>query len=304
MLGFCPENRYVKWRICGMLVSSLLFMLCLSFCFSAVSSAASPKSGTGSAPIFITIATGPLNGRYYETGRRLCGIINSADLAPRLLCTVERTAGSIYNLKAVASGEAEFCLTQEDHLNDALSGTPPFTLPLDMLQGVEPLFQESLVVVVRKESVFRRLRDLKGRRVSTGLKASGGHGSFMMLTEFLGWSQRELQETTNISNRRALAKLCNNELDAVVFMAGHPYAPLTEAAERCDLRFLRVRGGKIHKFLMQNPAYIHTEIPAGIYRGVNRPVKTIGVASFLVTSSAVPVAVVKAVARAAENLPE
>jgi len=256
-------------------------------------------------PVFVTIGTGPLNGVYYPVGRAICDELNRQPDVPPVLCSVERTTGSIYNLKAVSAGEIEFCLSQSDHLLAARNGTDAFKDALPDLRTVLPLFQESLTVVVRAGSPIRHFRDLKHKKVSTGMEGSGGYATMHVLMKTMGWEPDDIMEVNRISNARALSALCNREIDAVVFAAAHPYQPLAYAASRCDLRILDVRGPLVHRLLTGSSTYSLTVIPAGLYRGITEPARSFGVYAILVSNSRVGSDLVSRMTRAVvENLPE
>ena len=238
-------------------------------------------------PLFITIATGPLKGLYYPAGHFICDLVNEDIVPPRLLCSVERTYGSIANLKALAAGEVEFCIAQSDQLAAAYAGTGEFKDVLHDLRVVSTLFEESLTVVVRADSTIHNIKELKNKKISTGLPGSGGYATMHVLMKSVGWNNYDIDSVDTITNARALSELCRRRLDAVVFTAGHPYSPLVSAAEECELRLLKVRGPAVHRVLSSSYALSRTVIPGGLYRGIEHPVKTIGVVATLVSSDSV-----------------
>ncbi len=247
---------------------------------------------------FITVATGPLHGIYYPTGIVICNLVNSQEEGANLLCSVQRTSGSIYNIKALAAGQVEFCLCQSDQLSAAFSGTGEFSYPLYEVRTVARLFEESFTVVVRAESPIKKVRDLAHKTISTGMPGSGGYATLRRVFKTIGLDFREIKKKDNISNARALTELCSGGLDAVVFTAGHPYAPLREGAEKCRLRLLRVRPSRKARQRDGAWTYSNTVIPGGIYKGIDKPVKTIGVAAILATSVKVAPDTVFSVTRA------
>ncbi len=248
----------------------------------------------GNDTVFITIGTGPVTGVYYPTGRAICSRVNS----PRFLCSVERTTGSIYNLKAVEAGVIEFGISQSDHLSSAFLGQGGFRTPLSKLRKVADLFQETICVVVRRDSAIHELFAIRGKRVSTGVEGSGGHASARMLLRLLGWGKGGVREVDSVSNAKALSMLCKGELDAVIFVSAHPYAPLSEASTQCMLRLLDIGRDVSSKFLSKGSPYTEATIPAGTYKGIDRPVRTISVWATMVASSEVSEETVYQVTRA------
>ncbi len=238
-------------------------------------------------PTFISIATGPVHGIYYPAGMVICNLVNNQAKGPDLLCSVQRTSGSIYNIKSLAAGQVEFCLCQSDQLSAAFNGTGEFSEPLDDMRTVARLFEESFTVVVRAESPIKKIRDLARRTISTGIPGSGGYATLRRVLKAVELDFRAIKTVNTISNARALNELCNGHIDAVVFTAGHPYPPLLESAEKCRLRLLKVRPSRQARQRDGAWTYSNTVIPGGIYKGIDRPVKTIGVAAILATSAKV-----------------
>ena len=63
---------------------------------------------------FITIGTGAVTGVYYPTGGAISRMINNKSAQYGIKATVESTAGSVYNINAVISGDLEFGIAQSD----------------------------------------------------------------------------------------------------------------------------------------------------------------------------------------------
>jgi len=49
---------------------------------------------------FVTIGTGGVTGVYYPTGGAICRLVNKTKKETGIRCSVESTAGSVYNLPA------------------------------------------------------------------------------------------------------------------------------------------------------------------------------------------------------------
>jgi TRAP transporter TAXI family solute receptor len=54
---------------------------------------------------FVTIGTGGVTGVYYPTGGSICRLVNKGRKEHGIRCSVESTAGSVYNLNTIAAGE-------------------------------------------------------------------------------------------------------------------------------------------------------------------------------------------------------
>ncbi len=71
---------------------------------------------------FVSIGTGAVTGIYYPTGGAICRIINNKIDVYQIKATVESTAGSVYNVNAVLSGDLEFGVVQSDRQYQAYHG--------------------------------------------------------------------------------------------------------------------------------------------------------------------------------------
>jgi TRAP transporter TAXI family solute receptor len=63
---------------------------------------------------FVTIGTGGVTGVYYPTGGAISRMVNKKSTEYGIKATVESTAGSVYNINAVLSGDLEFGVAQSD----------------------------------------------------------------------------------------------------------------------------------------------------------------------------------------------
>ena len=78
----------------------------------------------------------------------------------------------------------------------------------------------------------------------------------------------------------------------MVFIVGHPNASIKEASITCDTALVEVTGAYIDKLISDLPYFRASTIPAGMYQGTDREVKTFGVGATLVTSLRTPEEVV------------
>ncbi len=258
---------------------------------------------TAPAYRFITIGSGQVSGIYYPVAQTLCRILNQEKKQPVLLASVERTRGSLYNIRAVSAGVFEFALAQSDHLAAARDGRKEFKHKISHLRTVFSLYEEIFTIVVRDKSSIRKLIDLKHRRISTGRPGSGGYATMLALFASSNWQDDDIKEINTLNYGTALDELCRNQVDAVIFTVGHPFQPLLDADRVCRLRLLPVTGPVIDRFLRQSPGYTYTSIPAGLYPGVEAPVASFGVAATLISSARVDDEIVyRVVKRVMENL--
>jgi hypothetical protein len=64
--------------------------------------------------VFASLGTGQMNGVYYPVSKAICEIVNRDLRTHSVRCSPEVTPGSVYNVRAIQSGELEFGIIQSD----------------------------------------------------------------------------------------------------------------------------------------------------------------------------------------------
>lgn len=238
---------------------------------------------------FVTIGTGGFNGLYFRAGRRICKLVNSARARTGLLCSVESTAGSIYNLNTIRTGGFEIGLAQSDWQSHAYRGTGPFEKagPSKELRSLFSLYPEAFTVVARADAGIKHFRDLEGMRVNIGDRGSGHRATMEALMEALAWDTDDFALTLELESDEQTEALCNNKIDAIIFTVGHPNKFVHDATAECDTTLVPVSGPAVDKLVAEIPYYRHITIPGGIYRNTPVDIETFGVDATVVSSSAV-----------------
>jgi len=258
-------------------------------------------AGSAAADTFITIGTGGVTGVYYPTGGAICRLVNKGRKEHGLRCSVESTAGSVYNLNTIAAGELDFGVAQSDWQYHAYHGTSKFAdkggnKDLRAIFSVHP---EPFTVVARADAGISTFTDLKGKRVNVGNPGSGQRGTMEVLMGALGWEMSDFSLASELKSAEQSKALCDNKIDAMVFTVGHPSGSIKEATTSCDTVLVPVTGAAVDKLVGDNAYYRTATIPGGMYRGNPDDVQTFGVGATFVSSTAVPAdsayAVVKAV---------
>ena len=246
---------------------------------------------------FITIGTGGVTGVYYPTDGAICRLVNKGRKEHGIRCSVESTGGSVYNINTIREGELEFGVAQSDWQYDAYHGTSKFE-KAGAFEGLRAMFSvhpEPFTVVARADSGVKTFADLKGKRVNIGNPGSGQRGTMEVLLGALGWTTDDFALATELKGSEQSAALCDNQIDAMVYTAGHPSGSIQEASTSCDSVLVTVDGSEVAKLIADNDYYRSATIPGGMYRGSDADVQTFGVGATFVTSDKVSDAAVYAV---------
>jgi TRAP transporter TAXI family solute receptor len=100
-----------------------------------------------------------------------------------------------------------------------------------------------------------------------------------------GWNRFDFASTREFPSELQAQALCDREVDAIVFMAGHPSGTIKTATQTCDTDIVSIVGPKIDSLLEDGSQYRASVIPAGTYFGQTAEIETFGVTATLVTTS-------------------
>lgn len=259
--------------------------------------------GTLAAPAFateyVTIGTGGVTGVYYPTGGSICRLVNKDKKVHGVRCSVESTGGSVYNINTIRAGELEMGVAQSDWQFHAYNGTSKFEEkgPFKELRAIFSVHPEPFTVVARADSGIKNFDDLKGKRVNIGNPGSGQRGTMEVVMKAKGWNESTFAVASSLKASEQSKALCDNKIDAMVYVAGHPSGSIKEATTTCDSNIVNVKGPVIDKLIKDNPYYRTATIPGGMYKGNGEDVTTFGVGATFVTSSKVPEKVVYTVVK-------
>lgn len=276
MRGF--KNKLINTVVTALLVPTI----------SLVAWCAKPSNAWGAE--FITIGTGGVTGVYYPTGGAICRLVNKNRKEHGIRCTVESTEGSIYNINAIRSGELDMAVVQSDWQYHAYHGSSEFKDkgPFKELRALFSVHAEPFTVVARKDAGIKKFKDLKGKRVNVGNPGSGQRATMEVVMKAMGWTMSDFSLVSELNSAEQSAALCDNKIDAMVFVVGHPSGSIKEAATSCDSVIVEVSGKEIDKLVRENKYYRHVTIPGGMYRGNDKNVKTFGVGATVVSSTRTP----------------
>jgi TRAP transporter TAXI family solute receptor len=249
---------------------------------------------------FITIGTGGVTGVYYPTGGAICALVNRDRKSHGIRCSVESTGGSVYNLNTIRAGELDMGVAQSDWQFHAYNGTSKFEDqgPNKDLRAVFSVHAEPFTVVARKDAGIKTFDDLKGKRVNIGNPGSGQRGTMEVVMAAKGWSKDDFALVSELKAAEQSKALCDNKIDAMVYVVGHPNGSIKEATTSCDTVLVAVDGPAIEKLVADNAYYRTTAIPGGMYAGNPEDVPTFGVGATFVSSTQTPADTIYQVVRA------
>jgi TRAP transporter TAXI family solute receptor len=258
-----PAQR--RFAIAAMLVS-----LCATACSSG-SAAPQPQQLTlwsGIAPAFTNDLIRHLN-------RAL----------PQIHIGLQPTSGGVVAVSAVDSGQGQLGLAQSDVVYIAYRrGIEKNLYPHKNLRAIAVLWVNTFHVLVRRDSPFRSIDDLKGRRVGIIPPGTSGEFSTRIVLGAHGMSYADLQPIFEPTDS-LVPKLGSGQIDAV-FSANPLILGATRSmSQTVPLRLLPIGRAEVNQLRGSYPFLKPVTIAANELPGQSQPVVTLGAEWLLVCRS-------------------
>ena len=258
-----PSSGHRSWQ-------PLLVSLCAAACSSG-SAAPQPQQLTlwsGIAPEF----TNDLIRRF-----------NSA--LPQTHIDLQTTSGGVVVVSAVDGGQGQLGLAQSDVVYLAYRrGIERNLYPHKNLRAIAVLWVNTFHVLVRRDSPFRSIDDLKGRRVGIIPPGTSGEFSTRIVLGAHGMSYADVQPIFEPTDS-LVPKLGSGQIDAV-FSANPLMLAATRAlSQTVPLRLLPIGRTVINRLRGSYPFLRPVTVAANQLPGQNRPIETLGAEWLLVCRS-------------------
>ncbi|MCS2609797.1 TAXI family TRAP transporter solute-binding subunit [Halomonas dongshanensis] len=236
---------------------------------------------------YITIGTGGQTGVYYVVGQSVCRMVNRGSDEHHIRCNAPSTGGSVANVNGIKTGELDMGVVQSDVQYRAYNGEGNFEEegPWEDMRAVFTMHGEPLTVVARADSGIESISDFPGKRVNIGNPGSGQRNTMDVVMDAFGWDESTFALASQLDAAEQASALSDNNIDAMVYVVGHPNGSIQEATTTIDARLVSVTGDEIDGLIEEYPYYTRSVIPGGLYRGNDEDVETFGVAATFVTSA-------------------
>ncbi len=250
----------------------------------------------------VSVGAGEVTGGYFAAARAMCERVNMVDRAA-LRCSPESTAGSIYNLSALRSGQLDMAMAQSDWHRNAWDGTAVFgdAGAMPALRSVMSLHAEPLTLLVRRDAGIGGFGDLRNRRVDLGHPSSGRRATVGVLMRAYGMTQDAFAATFELQAGSAIAELCAGRIDATLLIVGHPNAAIARALRECAVTIAPIAGPEAEALVGEGSVYSSLVISASTYPELAADVRTFGVSATVVTLASMPEATVEVFVRQTLN---
>jgi hypothetical protein len=256
-------------------------------------------------PAEVTIASLSPGTAWYVYGAAIAEVLKT-QLPAGSKIEVLPQAGGVGNAKLIAQGKANFGFSFSLTNQWAFQGKHAYDRKLDMLRGVAGgMDTYYLAVLVRADAGIASVEDLKEKRgkVALGTLAVGSAGEYgaRNLLEVLGITYDDVRKAggsvahTGYPTRVSAMK--DGRMNTIIAVITPAHPSIVEIALQNEVRFLPMSSDVATK-MRERLSYEPQTMPAGMFRGMDKDVATVGYPTVFITRKDVPDALVYAVTKA------
>lgn len=233
----------------------------------------------------ISIATGGTGGVYYPMGGGLASVLSSK--VPGMSATAEVTGGSVDNLNLIGTGKPYVGFSMADAAKDAKDGDGKFANKKVDLRTLLVLYPNLMHVVTVDSTGIKSMKDLKGKRVSTGSPGSATEVMAFRLLEAAGLDKDKDVKRERLSVAESVNAVKDRKIDAFFWVGGLPTAAVTDLANSPGMKIVMVDNAAEVAAMNKKYGnlYFAANIPKETYSGMGKDNKVSGVANILVVNA-------------------
>ncbi|MGB7573949.1 MAG: TAXI family TRAP transporter solute-binding subunit [Thermodesulfobacteriota bacterium] len=215
-----------------------------------------------------SIATGGTGGVYYPLGGGMANVLSK--YIPYAEATAEVTTASVDNCLLVGQRKADLALIMADTGLDAYQGKAQFKEKVP-LRTVAVLYPNNMHLVTVEGKGIEKVKDLKGKRVSTGAPGSGTEVMALRVIEAYGLDPNKDMTRDRLSVSESAGALKDGKIDAFFWVGGLPTAAITDLGATPGVKMKLIGHAEAVPKMREKygPLYVKGVIPAKTYPGQN-----------------------------------
>lgn len=229
-----------------------------------------------SAETRITLKSAQSSTSYYAMTVQL-GEIIKRDSGDQILPTVEESQGSVQNVKEAAKRPGSFVFTTPPNLiADAKAGKKPFEgeTGYDQIRTLFVMPFVTVHLVVRSDAGIGDVTQLAGKDFVMGGKGTFCEGRTNTILGLLGVADKV--NKIDVELKAAADAMKNRKIAGFATCSSHPIPSLQEMAIDAPIAILSLTPEQRKTVLAADPLSGPVTIDAGMYKGVDKPVETVG----------------------------
>ena len=244
--------------------------------------------------IAVSLGTATPGGGFPVYGQAFVDTVN--EMESTLHVTPQNTKGSTENIPLLEAGKIDLGLVQGEAALEALNGIgrPPADLRI-----LTAMYATPGMFVVRADSPYRSIDDLRGKPIAFGAKGSGLVILARYVLDGLGLDRDKDFEAIFLDKAGDGPEMVMSGKAAALWGAGVGWPGFTAVAKGpAGGRFI-VPGAEDMKRIQAKHPFLKTlTVPAGTYQGQTEPIVSVGSWSFVLVRPALPDDIAYKLARA------
>src|SRR5919108_3420707 len=216
----------------------------------------------------ISIATGGTGGVYYPLGGGMAAVLSK--YVQGMQATAEVTGGSVANLQLISTGKPYLAMTMVDAGLDAYKGEDKFKGKPVPVRTLLIMYPNRMHVVTIEGTGINTMKDLKGKRVSTG---SGGSATEVMafrVIEAAGLDKDRDMKRERLGVAESVDAIKDRKIDAFFWVGGLPTAAVTDLANSPGVKIKMIDIAHLVPAMTKKygSIYIKDVIEKSVYKGM------------------------------------
>jgi TRAP transporter TAXI family solute receptor len=242
-------------------------------------------SASAQEKINLSIATGGTGGVYYPLGGGMAAVLSKH--VRGIQATAEVTGGSVDNLKLIGSGKGYIGLSMADAALDALKGQDKFSGKPADVRTLMVLYPNRMHVVTVEGSRIETMKDLRGKRVSTGSPGSATEVMAFRVIEASGLNRDKDMRRERLGVAESVNALKDKKIDAFFWVGGLPTAAVTDLAATPGVKIKLIDHADTVPAMNEKygSLYVQDVIAKSVYSGMAKDNRNATVWNILVTDA-------------------
>ncbi|MBW2285212.1 MAG: TAXI family TRAP transporter solute-binding subunit [Deltaproteobacteria bacterium] len=260
--------------------ASIISVLCVALAWTFAGPAAAKTT-------FISIGTGGTGGIYYPYGGGVAEIWSRYVEGVRAVAEV--TGASVENVKLAHKGETVIGEVMGDVAVAGYKGlAKKFKGKKHNILSMAIMYPNLLQIAALKKSGITNIEQIKGKKISSGSPGSGTNFMAEVVFKALGIPLDSYRDS-RLSFTESANALRDGTIDVGTWSVGPGTSSILDLATTHDIHIISFTPEQTQKILAANAEYSAVELAGGVYKGVDKPVATIGVWNVMICQASLPV---------------
>jgi TRAP transporter TAXI family solute receptor len=244
---------------------------------------------------FISVGTGGTGGIYYPYGGGVAEIWSK--YVKGVKAVAEVTGASVENVKLAHKGETVVGEVMGDVAVAGFNGLSKFKGKKHDILSMAIMYPNLLQIVALKSTGITDINQVKGRSISTGSPGSGTNFMAEAVLKALNIAPDSYKDSRLSFTENANA-LRDSTIDVGIWSVGPGTSSILDLATTHEISMLAFTPEQTEQILAANKTYSSVELAGGVYRGIDKPVSTIGVWNVMICQASLDTEMVYNLAKA------